>query len=197
MRILRTDFLLERGPFSSSKELGELKNEVLLAIESVEWYEAGRFVINPTRKGNGVNPIKKNFVSTLESNGWRSEVSMSLVNGIGPGPIDAIKEVGDKFFAIEWETGNISSSHRALNKIAIGILQDKLIGGILVLPMRNLSKYLTDRIGNYEELEPYFPLYRDLNIQNGVIGIIAVDYDGVDPVAPLIPKGKDGNSKRL
>ncbi|NLS89760.1 hypothetical protein EYI23_17625 [Bacillus subtilis] len=25
-------------------------------------------------------------------------------------------------FAVEWETGNIASSHRALNKIATGIL---------------------------------------------------------------------------
>ena len=40
-----------------------------------------------------------------------------------PGKIDAVKNLPDgRYFAFEWETGNISSSHRALNKMAIGLL---------------------------------------------------------------------------
>ncbi|MFS3941671.1 hypothetical protein ACL9SS_09830 [Bacillus subtilis] len=41
-----------------------------------------------------------------------------------PGPIHAVKILNnDKdIFAGEWETGNIASSHRALNKITTGIL---------------------------------------------------------------------------
>jgi hypothetical protein len=53
-----------------------------------------------------------------------------------------------------------------------------------------------DRIGNYEEFEPYFPLYRSLNIKEGVICVIAVTYDDVNINADLIPKGKDGNANK-
>jgi len=34
------------------------------------------------------------------------------------------------------------------------------LGTALVLPSRKLYPYLTDRIGNYEELEPYFDVWR-------------------------------------
>lgn len=53
---------------------------------------------------------------------------------------------------------------------------------------------MTDRIGNYEEINPYFTLYHHLDIQNGFIGVIAVDYDEIDPEVDIIPKGKDGNA---
>ncbi|MGA1841038.1 MAG: hypothetical protein ACMUIU_10470 [bacterium] len=51
---------------------------------------------------------------------------------------DATYIVGDRLFCVEWETGNISSSHRAINKMALGIIRDILIGGILIVPTRNL-----------------------------------------------------------
>ena len=79
-----------------------------------------------------------------------------------------MKSIKDKFYAVEWETGNISSSHRALNKMAIGIGDGILLGGTLVLPNRNLYNYLTDRIGNYEELLPYFPMYQVIKPENGI-----------------------------
>ncbi|WP_350011958.1 PDDEXK family nuclease, partial [Phocaeicola dorei] len=110
--------------------------------------------------------------------------------------IDVIKKISQGVFAVEWETGNISSSHRALNKIAVGIIQNSLIGGILILPKRSLAQFLTDRIGNYEEISPYFTLYQHLDIQNGFIGIIAVNYDEINTEVSIIPKGKDGNAMK-
>ncbi|HRP37887.1 MAG TPA: hypothetical protein PLS50_08840 [Candidatus Dojkabacteria bacterium] len=121
---------------------------------------------------------------------------MSIAIGMNPGPIDAIKQTDFGDFAVEWETGNISSSHRALNKIAVGIIQGLIVGGILVLPERSLSRYLTDRIGNFEELSPYFPMYNNLNI-DGVIGVISICHDEIDKNAPIIPKGSDGNALKL
>lgn len=97
---------------------------------------------------------------------------------------------------MEWETGNISSSHRALNKIVLGIIQKQIIGGILVLPQRALARYLTDRVGNYEEIAPYLPMYANLAIEEGFMGFISVNYDDVSPDALFIPKGKDGNAKK-
>ncbi|WP_404289207.1 PDDEXK family nuclease [Bacillus amyloliquefaciens] len=38
------------------------------------------------------------------------------------GLIDAVKISNNDIFAVEWETGNIASSHRTLNKITTGIL---------------------------------------------------------------------------
>lgn len=194
MKIDKEIALLAKGDFAQSSDFSTIMNELHSAIQYVTWGSEDRFLINLVRKGNGVVPIKKNFVAYLQSNGWRAEQKMSCVNGINPGPIDVIKNIPQGVFAVEWETGNISSSHRALNKIAVGIIQKSLIGGILILPKRSLAQFLTDRIGNYEEINPYFTLYHHLDIQNGFIGVIAVDYDEIDPEVDIIPKGKDGNA---
>jgi hypothetical protein len=196
MKIVKEDIFFQLGSFSTSAECNQINTEIRHAITAVDWHEPGRFVINPTKLGNGVKPIKQKFIDFLETSGWKPEKSMSLVKGMNPGPIDAIKKTANGIFAVEWETGNISSSHRALNKIALGILQKQIIGGILVLPQRSLAKFLTDRIGNYEEIMPYLPLFKNLKIIEGVMGIMVIDYDGTSTDAPLIEKGKDGNAKK-
>ncbi|WP_353056258.1 hypothetical protein [Priestia koreensis] len=55
--------------------------------------------------------------------------------------------------------------------------------------------YLTDRIGNYEELVPYFNLWWNVNIEKGFLEIISIEHDGLGDDAPIIEKGKDGNIK--
>ncbi|MEO8173195.1 MAG: hypothetical protein ABI581_08940 [Sediminibacterium sp.] len=197
MKIAKEDLFFQVGDFAVCAEFQEIMDELRDAIASVQWHLPGKFVINPTRMGNGVKPIKQKFVDFLESRKWEPEKSMSLVRGMNPGPIDAIKRTNQGIFAVEWETGNISSSHRALNKIALGIIQKQIIGGILVLPQRSLAKYLTDRIGNYEEIMPYVPLFHNLKIEEGLMGIIVVDYDDTSKDALLIPKGQDGNAKKI
>jgi len=89
----------------------------------------------------------------LSSLGWGLETCLDIATLRRPGPIDATIPVGNRLFCMEWETGNISSSHRALNKMALGILKGLLIGGALVLPTRAMYKYLTDRVGNFAEIE--------------------------------------------
>ena len=166
------------------------------AIAKVVWPIGNKsFVINPKRLGNGVKPIKREFIKFLESKKWQTEITVKLIDQLGAGPLDALLTTEAGNIAVEWETGNISSSHRALNKMALAILQENIIGGFLIIPIRNLAKYLTDRIGNYEEIEPYFQLWQNIGIKKGVLGIIGVDYDDINDEVPLIPKGKDGNSK--
>lgn len=194
MKIDSEIILLDKGDFSKSEPFHTIIAELRLAIKSVTWGDKDKFIINPMKKANGVVPIKKNFITYLQSKGWLAEQYMSIVKGVNPGPIDVVKNTLLGSFAVEWETGNISSSHRALNKIAVGIIQKRLIGGILILPKRNLAQYLTDRIGNYEELSPYFSLYQNININNGVMAVIAIDYDEISELAEIIPKGKDGNA---
>jgi hypothetical protein len=196
MKISNELFLIREGDFSQSEEFIEIITDINIGIKCVTWHDPNLFLINPVRKANGVVPIKNNFIDYLRQKGWKPEIRMSLAKGINPGAIDAIKLTSYGIFAVEWETGNISSSHRALNKIAVGIIQGQIIGGILILPMKNLAKFLTDRIGNFEELTPYFPMYQKMEINEGVIAVIGIDYDGLDNDAPLIPKGKDGNAKK-
>ena len=113
-----------------------------------------------------------------------------------PGPIDATLPIGDKFFAVEWETGNISSSHRAINKMVTGILSGQLISGILILPSREMYFYLTDRVGNFRELEPYFDVWKqaNYNINEGYLGVIEIEHDDVSNNVPKIAKGTDGRA---
>lgn len=108
--------------------------------------------------------------------------------------MDATLPVGDRHFCVEWETGNVSSSHRAINKMALGILKKVLIGGALILPTREMYRYLTDRVGNYPEVEPYFALWKSLTVDEGLLAVIAIEHDAVGKSVPRIPKGTDGRA---
>jgi len=102
--------------------------------------------------------------------------------------------VGDQFFCVEWETGNVSSSHRALNKMALGMLKGLLVGGALILPPRAMYRYLTDRVGNFEEIEPYFPLWRSLHVGRGLLLVFEIEHDTVSRDVPRTTKGTDGRA---
>lgn len=198
MKIIEEKFFIRKGLFSQSDLFDEILQDIRDGISSIT-YPVGEksFSINPVSKGNGVKPIKENFILHLSKRGWKHESRFKMIDGINPGPIDSVLETEYGSFAIEWETGNISSSHRALNKIAVGIIQKHIVGGILIVPERDFAQYLTDRIGNYREIKPYFVLYDSLQIKEGIMGVISVTYDKIDPTVPLIAKGNDGNSKKL
>jgi hypothetical protein len=76
--------------------------------------------------------------------------------------------------------------------MALGVINGALAGGVLILPSRALYRFLTDRVGNYQELEPYFPVWRNLRIEHGYLAVIEIEHDYLDPMSPLIPKGTDG-----
>ena len=200
MKILRVEPLITKGPFVISSEYEQIQKEIIASIKSVKWPVGNdSFVVHPERKGNGVKPIKNSCMDYLFDKGWKHEARMKILADAKPGPIDAVRSTKSGLpFVFEWETGNISSSHRALNKIAVGMLEGCIIGGCLVLPSRAFYNFLTDRVGNYRELEPYFPLWRalDCHIQNGVLFIVEVEHDDVSTKVPKIPKGTDGRALR-
>lgn len=195
MRIIREEFFINTGDFSNSSEMHTILQNIRTAISRVTWPETSTtFTINPVDKGNGVKPIKTECMNYLAEQGWELEKRIKITSERNAGPLDAVIQVGNRYFAVEWETGNISSSHRALNKMAVGMLSDVLIGGILILPSRALYRFLTDRIGNFAEIQPYFPVWRALNINNGILGVIEIEHDNTSSAAPLIPKGTDGRA---
>lgn len=197
MKIAKEIYFLEKGSKEDKEIFEALLKQVRTGIKRVVWPEGNsQFIINPVAKENGVVPIKINFIEYLQSKNWLVQKTVSLVKGNGPGKLDALYQHKKGNVALEWETGNISSSHRAINKMAIALFQKNIIGGIIVVPIRHLARYLTDRIGNLEELAPYFPLWENLNIARGLLVIIGIDYDGTSEKVAFIPKGTDGNAKK-
>lgn len=203
MKIIKREILFDKGNFSSSKEWKLIRRNVEEAIKNVVWPpNSKKFTIYPESgkkrgQGNGVVPIKLSFCNNLEKKGWQLETPL-LIATSKPGPLDATLKLkhgkASTLFAVEWETGNISSSHRSLNKMALGIIKGILIGGILVLPTRNLYQYLTDRIGNFEELSPYFDLWKSIKSKEGILVVYAVEHDATSTKVPRIKKGTDGRA---
>ncbi|NML15485.1 restriction endonuclease [Azohydromonas caseinilytica] len=197
MRLVNVRHLLHRGTFASSVEATRIDTDIQNGIQRVCWPAgSGSFTLLNTPDGNGVKPIKNDFIAHLQEQGWQVEQRMRIASRIRPGKVDAVHRLQDgRHFAVEWETGNISSSHRALNKMAVGLLDGCLAGGALVLPSRQMYTYLTDRTGNYSEIEPYFPMWESLVVE-GVLSVYVVEYDALSSTAPAIPKGTDGRALR-
>jgi len=202
LKIIRTTTLIQSGNFPRSRQSKLIASQIVEAIKAVDWPPgSGTFTLfdQPGKKrgeGSGVTPIKKMFLEKIRARGWGLETPLDIATLKSPGPLDATFKIGDRYFSVEWETGNISSSHRALNKMCLGMLKGVLVGGALILPTRNMYRYLTDRIGNYSEIEPYFPLWSSLPVREGLLVIYAIEHDAVSSKVRRIPKGTDGRSLR-
>jgi len=170
--------------------------EIRDAIDCIVWPPGSdQFVIKPVTHGNGVKPIKKAFIARLENHGWEVEQRVSLVVDVRPGPIDAIKGLADdSLFLLEWETGNVSSAHRSINRMLLAMTTGLAVGGAIVVAHKEtLYPYLTDRIANDGELRPYFALWRQYRMKRpALLALYVVGYDDVDDEVEQIPKGVDG-----
>ena len=200
MKIVKTEHLIDAGTFSQSHDWKEIESHISQAIKSTEWpLGSGSFTIRRESgkkrgQGSGVKPIKQAFMQRLKSLGWHLETKVDIATVSRPGPMDATYMVNNRLFCVEWETGNISSSHRSVNKMALGIQKKVLIGGALILPTREMYQYLTDRVGNFRELSPYFPLWESLAVDEGLLLVIAIEHDAVSDNVPRIKKGTDGRA---
>ena len=202
MKLLEYHDILNPGLFQSSSILQQAWSEVEHAIALTDWpHGSGEFTIYPESgkkrgQGNGVKPIKLPCMRELEKSGWETESLPDIKSSVlGTGDLDALKLTTEGHIAFEWETGNISSSHRALNKLFLAMQETNIVGSFLVVPSNNLKQYLTDRIGNIGELKPYFPLWKNLQGIKGALRIIVVEHDKTSFNVPKIPKGTDGRAK--
>ncbi|MGG0403198.1 restriction endonuclease [Priestia megaterium] len=171
--------------------------EVVTAISSTVWpIGSNVFAINNSVKNaNGVVPLKEKCYIELENTyDWFREKPLNVlkIEKQKGGPIDVYKEFNSgERIGLEFESGNIASAHRSMNKLLLGINRNELDLGIILMPVKELAYYLTDRITNYEELEPYFEI-----TEGKPFIFIGFDATIYDKNIPLIPKGKDGMSKR-
>jgi hypothetical protein len=211
VRIVESFNLVQAGSFPRTATWRRATSDVEQAIELADWpFGRGQFLLNPDpirdRKGkldrhsNGVLPIKQPMIGFLASSGWKTEALPKLPVGkagkdvLTTGDLDALLLDRGRYVGFEWETGNVSSSHRAINKLLDGITRGTLQGGTLVLPMRETQRYLTDRVGNFEEIAPYFELWERYPLSNGALRIYGIAHDALDSSVPHIPKGKDGRA---
>lgn len=197
MKIAGVHYLVRGGRFEESPEWRTALNDVLDAIAVVTWPPdgiPGQFIIHPQsgkhrQQGNGVRPIKLAFLEALADQGWSTSERQN------PDRFDAVSaDLGGRFIGMEWETGNISSSHRSINRFVRAWLRGDAWGGILVLPTRHLARYLTDRIGNWEELAEYLPVWNSHVWERGAIAAVAFEQDGESLDVPRIAKSTDGRA---
>lgn len=164
---------------------------------------------NSQKKINSVTPIKAGLIKLLHENyQWETEHHLQVLRDNAPsssddnkrkrgqgGGIDVYKEFNFQGYmfrvGIEFETGNVASVHRSLNKLSMGIQSRELDLIFLILPVFNLAQYLTDRVANYEEIEAYFPLFSEKPFI--ALGFEAENYS---PEFPVFEKGRDGNAPK-
>jgi len=170
----------------------QVQEDIATAVTAVKWPPASDdCTIYAKKDGNGVVHLKKPFLDYLELKGWKIEPRKTAGHNY-----DAIITTGDgACIALEWETGNVASSHRSINRLLLGILQQEIIGGVLVVSSKALGYYLTDRIGTFEELRPYLPLWSLVLslVPVATIAIVVVEHDAVsEDKAFIIPKQRKG-----
>lgn len=200
MKIMEEVKLISCGKFSKSKEWETARKRLHRAIKKVEWPPgSGKFTIYPESgkkrgMGNGVVPIKTGLMLDLEKQGYRLEALAVLDGDRKFGKFDAVYDTSYGPAVVEWETGNISSSHRSLNKMALFLLEGRIAAGTLIVPTRALYNYLTDRVGNMQELGPYLKLWQSLPLKNGVLEIVAIEHDATSMNVPKIKKMTAGRA---
>jgi len=199
VKIVEWHDLLNAGLFETSRPLRRAWREIKAAVRATDWpHGSGRFTIyaesgKKSGMGNGVTPIKIPCIQSLSKSGWLVEKLPNVGSSVlGTGDLDALKITDNGFIAFEWETGNISSSHRAVNKLLLAMQETNTLAGFLVVPSDALKVYLTDRVGNIGELRPYFPLWRKIPGIRGALRIIVVEHDATSHTVARIPKGTDG-----
>ena len=200
MKIMREVELISRGRFARSEEWKSIRKKLHKAISRIDWPTgSGKFTIYPEsgkkrNMGNGVVPIKSGLMLDLARQGYRLEAVATLGGNARFGHFDAVLDTLSGPAVVEWETGNISSSHRSLNKMALFLSEGRIAAGTLIVPTRALYNYLTDRVGNMQELEPYLKLWRSIPCKNGVLEIIAIQHDATSTKVPRIKKTTAGRA---
>jgi Restriction endonuclease BamHI len=229
MKCLRTLVLFDKGNILTSKDWAVLHESYVRAIASIDHPNGSGILRlrkkvkrdNNQWQRNGVVYLRTRFLDhMIEVEKWQPEGIVNLARDRDQPTIVLYPSLEDyrepitsdfggfdfvtttdegKRIAIEWETGNISSSHRSLNKLAIALANGIIEVGILIVPSRDLYAHLTDRIGNIGELSGYLSLWEGLKstVERGLLAITIVEHDELtdDQSLPYLPVGNDGRAQ--
>lgn len=179
-----------------------IKNQFLANLKSAGWHAERPTGL--TRESEALERAKEKAKVLLKEYPEKRDVclddaSLGEVFHDKVGDFDFFTELsGGTRCVIEWETGNISSSHRSMNKLCLVMLAGLVDIGVVILPSRLLYSHLTDRIGNWMELSPYLPLWHRIgqSMERGLLAVTVVEHDELtdDPTIPFIKQGSDGRS---
>lgn len=230
MRVLRTLVLFDQGNITTTSDWQNLHLSYSTSIASIDFpLGSGALTLrrkvrlpNGQTQRNGVGYLRSRFLSHMvQTQGWRNEGIVNLARDRDQSPI-RLYPSGEEYrepitsdfggfdfvttaqngtrIAIEWETGNISSSHRSMNKLAIALAHGLIEVGVLIVPSRNLYEHMTDRIGNIGELSGYLSMWEGLKttVTRGVLAITVVEHDQLtdDVNFPFLPTGNDGRAQQ-
>lgn len=197
MKIVKSHYIINKNNAAEDETWKKALTAILNAVDAIKWPEgANDFVILPETHANGVKPIKSDFVKSLKDEDFQAEQKVNMPGELQPGNIDFMLKTENGLVAIEWETGNISSVHRSINKLVNALSHNVIRYGVVLLASKKLYRFLTDRIGCYDEIEPYFGFWAKYPCESGLLLIMAFEHDDVSLDVPPIPKGKDGNAKK-
>ena len=144
--------------------------------------------------GNGVTPIKLGLMEELQSQGWKLEVPLDIAKVSRNGKLDAVLSTKRGPVTLEWETGNISSSHRALNKMAIGLMRGVIACGILVVPSRGLYRFSPTASATSTSLLPILTFGGRFPVNPVCWELVVIEHDATSTDVPRIPKGTSGRA---
>ena len=229
MKWLRTLVLFDKGDILASEDWKTVHTSYVRAIDSIDHPSGtGTLTLRekvrmPNRQWqrNGVGYLRARFLSCMrEVENWQTESNVDLKRDRQQPPIllypslepyrePITSDFGGFDFmttaahgtriAIEWETGNISSSHRSMNKLAIALTNGLVEIGVLIVPSRKLYEHLTDRIGNIGELSGYLSMWEGLKsvVTKGLLAITIVEHDALTTNAsfPYLNVAGDGRAK--
>lgn len=218
MRITEWIVIHDTQGYSETEDFKELEAMITNAILGMHNPPgSGKFLLRPSSAGkvddvtrkklgklsgktvNGVKAIKEPFIDYLTAiSGWKTEEKVDL----GLGECDVVYFYDDERlpFIVEWETGNISSTHRAVNRILSSIMRGMASGGVLILPSRDMYPHLTDRVGNAGEIQGYIDLWKkadNLSDKPYYFAFVVIEQDELSDTVPYFAAGKDGNSFRV
>lgn len=228
MKWLRTLVLFDKGDVISSDDWRLVHESYVRAINAIDNPRgSGILTLREKEKlkngqwnRNGVNYLRSYFLELmLGKEGWQAEVDVNISRDRQQPPVilypsldPHIEPITSDFggfdfmtstnggtqVAIEWETGNISSSHRSMNKLAIALGNGIINVGVLILPSRALYEHLTDRVGNIGELSGYLAMWESMksSVECGLLAITVVEHDQLtrDPSFQYLGKGNDGRA---
>lgn len=229
MKWLRTLVLFDTGNIIHSPEWKFLHESYVRSIDSIKHPEGASTlrlrrktrINNGQWVRNGVGYLRNHFLSHMQNvENWKIEGEVDfcrerqhaniihypsikpyrepITSNFGGFDFVTSSENGTRA-AIEWETGNISSSHRSVNKLAIALGNGIIQIGVLIVPSRDLYEHLTDRIGNIGELSGYLSMWESLktSVEHGLLAITVVEHDELtdDVDFPYLPMGNDGRAR--
>jgi hypothetical protein len=121
MKIVHVETVLSCGTYAMSDHWARTRASIHAAIKRCAWPPGNKkFTIYPQSgkkrgEGNGVVPIRTEFIKRLRKLAWTIEGPAKNHLGHNLGDFEAVLTGPEGPLVVEWETGNISSSHRSMN----------------------------------------------------------------------------------